>query len=60
MNLYDLIVPLGIGSYLVMGVAVLTGLRIIKVKVKVHKTIALIGILGATLHAGLVIYFNYF
>jgi hypothetical protein len=60
MNVYDVIVPLGIGSYVILGFAVLTGLRIIKVKVKVHKVIALIGITGATLHAGFVIYFNYF
>ena len=58
--MYNLIIPLGIASYCMIGAAVLTGLRIIKVKVNVHKMIALLGIAGATLHAILVIYFNYF
>ncbi len=60
MDLYSFAIPLGIFSYSTMLLAVLTGLLIIKVKVELHKLIALIGIIGATIHAALVIYFNYF
>ncbi len=60
MDLYNFVIPLGIFSYGAILFSVLTGLRVIKVKVKFHKLIALVGIIGATIHAALVIYFNYF
>ena len=60
MELSKLIIPLGISAYSVMLFVVLTGLRVIKLKVKWHKTIALIGISLATIHAAIVIYFNFF
>jgi hypothetical protein len=60
MDLYRFVIPLGLVSYGLMFLAVLTGLRVIKVKVTFHKTIGLIGLLGATIHAVIVIYYNYF
>ena len=41
MDLYRLVIPLGILTYVMVLFAVLTGTRVIKVKVNVHKTIAL-------------------
>ena len=60
MELSKLIIPLGILAYSVMLFVVLTGLRVIKLKVKWHKTIALIGMSLATIHAAIVIYLNFF
>ncbi len=60
MDLFNLIIPLGIISYCLMLLAVLTGARVIKLKVKHHKLIALIALIGASFHLGLVIYYNYF
>lgn len=60
MELSDFIRPLGLFSYVIILLAVLTGARVIKLKVKQHRLIGLIGIVGATLHAALVIYYNYF
>lgn len=60
MDLSRLIIPLGIFSYGFMLLAVLTGTRIIKVKIKHHKLLALIGIIGASIHLVIVIYLNYF
>ena len=60
MELSKLIIPLGISAYAFMLFAILTGIRLIKLKVKWHKTIALIGIILATVHAAIVIYLNYF
>lgn len=51
----DLIVPLGITTYLSLILGIISGLR--RWKIKVHKTIAAIAIVLATLHASLVIYF---
>lgn len=60
MELTKLIKPLGIITYVFVLLAVLTGLRIIKVNLKWHRLIALIGIIIATLHAALVLYLTYF
>ncbi len=60
MDLSGLIIPLGIFSYGFVLLAVLTGTRIIKVKVKRHKLLALIGIVSASVHLLIVIYLNYF
>ena len=60
MDLSSFIVPLGIFSYSFMLLAVLTGVRIIKVKLQHHRLLALIAIIGASVHGALVIYLNYF
>lgn len=60
MDLYRFVIPLGLVSYGLIFLAVLSGLRVIKVKVKVHKIIAFLGLIGATIHAAIVIYYNYF
>jgi hypothetical protein len=59
MELFSLIIPLGIFSYSLMLLAVLTGARVIRLKVKYHKLIALIALLGASVHLAFVIYYNY-
>lgn len=60
MELSSFIVPLGIFSYSFMLLAVLTGAHVIKVNFKRHRFLALIAIIGASIHAALVIYLNYF
>lgn len=60
MELSSFIIPLGIFSYSFMLLAVLTGARVIKVTFKIHRLLALIAIIGASTHAALVIYLNYF
>ncbi|MDH4210777.1 MAG: hypothetical protein OEV79_04950 [candidate division WOR-3 bacterium] len=59
MDLTGLIMPLGIVSYGFILLAVLTGTRVIKLKVKYHKLIALLAIIGASIHLGLVIFYVY-
>ena len=49
------IIPLGIMTYLSLILGIISGIR--RWKLKVHKTIAIITIILATLHASLVIYF---
>jgi hypothetical protein len=60
MFLSKLVIPFGIFTWTVMVLAVLTGRRIIKVKLIVHKTLAWIGISSATIHGLIFIYLNYF
>lgn len=50
-----LLIPVGILVYIGFILVILTGLRVIKTKVSVHKTLALIAFILATLH-GLVVY----
>ena len=57
--MYDFVIPLGIITFVFLVLTFLTGIRIIKVKVKIHKLLALITLVSAFLHAGLVIYLNY-
>ncbi|UCG31098.1 MAG: hypothetical protein JSV53_04270 [candidate division WOR-3 bacterium] len=59
MDLTGLIMPLGIVSFGFMLLAVLTGTRVIKLKVKYHKLVALIAMIAASIHLGLVIFYNY-
>ena len=59
MDITGLIMPLGIVSYGFMLLAVLTGTRVIKLRVKYHKLIALVAMIGASLHLGLVIFYSY-
>ena len=58
--LSKLIIPLGIFTWTIMVLAVLTGRRIIKTKLIIHKTLAVIAIISATIHGVIVIYLNYF
>lgn len=60
MFLSKLIILLGIFTWTIMALAVLTGRHIIKAKLIVHKTLASIGILSATIHGLIVIYLNFF
>ncbi len=60
MSIHDLIVPLGIFTYAMVLLGVLTGTRVIKVKFNWHKRIGLTILIVATLHATIVIYSNYF
>jgi hypothetical protein len=53
--LYRLIIPFGIGTWLFVLFAVLTGLRVIKVHLKWHKRLAITAIILATIHALLVL-----
>ena len=54
--LANLIIPLGILTYLCVILGIISGLK--RWKLKFHKAIAVIAIILATLHAALVIYFN--
>jgi uncharacterized membrane protein YozB (DUF420 family) len=56
----NLIKPLGIITYIFVLLAVLTGLRIIKLNIKWHRLIALLGIIGTTIHGLIVLYLTYF
>lgn len=59
MELSSLPMPLGVFSYSLMLLAVLTGARVIRLKAKYHKLIAMIAVILASIHLGLVIYYNY-
>ncbi len=60
MNLYGLILPLGVVTYCMMIMALLTGKRIIKINFKYHRLFGLLAVVFATVHALLAIYLNYF
>ncbi len=53
--LANLIIPLGILTYLSVILGIISGLK--RWKLRAHKAIAIIAIILATLHAALVIYF---
>jgi len=53
--LANFIIPLGIMTYLSLILGIISGIK--RWKLKIHKTIAIITIILATLHASLVIYF---
>jgi len=54
----DLILPLGIVTYITALITIISGLK--GIEIKKHKILAYITIALATLHASLVIYLNYF
>lgn len=56
MELYDLVMPLGIITYVFITMAVLTGRRVIKLHPRWHRIIAGFALAFATFHAGIVIY----
>ncbi len=53
--LANFIIPLGIMTYLSLILVIISGIK--RWKLKIHKTIAIITVVLATLHASLVIYF---
>lgn len=60
MSPYDLVVPLGIVTYSLILFGVLTGTRVIKVKLKWHKRTGITILVAATLHAAAILYSKYF
>jgi hypothetical protein len=59
MGLYALAVPLGIATYCIMWLSVLSGTRVIKVGFNWHRRFGLIGIVLASVHAGIILYFKF-
>lgn len=60
MEIWDLIIPLGIASYGMLIIMLLTGMKIIKTKVKIHRKLGILTFILATFHAGIIIYTSYF
>jgi uncharacterized membrane protein YozB (DUF420 family) len=58
MDLYSLVMPLGIITYVLILLAILTAKRIIKLNFKWHRRFGISALIFATLHAGIVIYYN--
>ena len=58
--MYQLIIPLGITTLSLLTLTLLMGLRMIKVRFKVHKTFGILTFVFALLHAGLILYLLYF
>jgi hypothetical protein len=56
MELYDLVMPFGIITYIMILLAILTGKRVIKLHPKWHIRIAKTALVFATMHAGIIIY----
>jgi len=54
MNLFKLVMPLGIATYLLALLTIISGLK--KAKLTTHKLLATLTIILATCHAGLIIY----
>ncbi len=57
--MYTYMIYVGIVAYLILFFVFLTGLKIIKVKYKIHKTLGITGFITATVH-GLVMFYYYF
>jgi hypothetical protein len=57
---YKNLIPFGIFIYIILLLTVLMGMRVIKVKVKVHRTLGKITLGLATIHAIVMIYVTYF
>lgn len=57
---YKTLIPFGIFTYIFLLVTVLMGMRVIKVKVTVHRIFGRILLALATLHAIVMIYVTYF
>ncbi|MBN2522739.1 MAG: hypothetical protein JXB24_05665 [Bacteroidales bacterium] len=58
--MYELILTIGIVAYSLILISFLTGMKLIKVKYKVHKIIGILGFSCATVHALFMLYFNLF
>jgi hypothetical protein len=59
MGLYQLAVPVGIATYAIFWLSVLSGTRVIKVGFNWHRRFGLIGIVLASVHAGIILYFKF-
>ena len=57
--MYTFLIIMGICAYLSILFSFLTGMKFIKVKFKVHKTIGIVGFTAGTIHALLMLYFNF-
>ena len=63
MDIYKIIIPLGISTYISLLITIATGLMIFKfhvkwVKMKWHIWFAVLTVILATIHAGVVIFFD--
>ncbi|MBA7516125.1 hypothetical protein ES705_08170 [subsurface metagenome] len=58
--MYEFLFIMGILSYVLILFSFLTGIKILKVKYKVHRTIGIIGFSGASVHGILMLYLNVF
>ncbi|HAQ60423.1 TPA: hypothetical protein DCR49_00225 [Candidatus Delongbacteria bacterium] len=58
MDLYTFVMPLGVITYILIVLAILTGKRIIKLKPVWHRIIAVLTLIFASLHAAIVISYN--
>jgi hypothetical protein len=58
-TIFKLMIPVGIATGLVLVFVILTGLRWIKVKVKVHRIAALVATVGMLFHAAVAVYVTY-
>lgn len=59
MEVYQIAVPVGIATYAVFLLSVLSGTRVIKVGFNWHRRFGLVGIVLASVHAGIILYFKY-
>ncbi len=60
MDLYLITIYFGVLTYALLIFTILLGKRIIKLNFKFHKIFAIITLISASCHAGLVVYMNYF
>jgi len=58
--MYKFILTVGIIAYSLILISFLTGMKLIKVKYKVHKIIGIFGFSCASVHALFMLYFNLF
>lgn len=58
--MYNLIFVFGVATFLSLITTVLVGMRVIKMKFKNHKRLGLLTLMFAILHAGLIIFSQYF
>jgi hypothetical protein len=59
MELHDLIVPAGIVTYVVLWLSLLSGAQKIRVGFKWHRRLGVIGVVCASIHAGLVVFHQF-
>ncbi len=58
--MYQFVIPLGILTYILLTITMFMGLRIFKVRFKIHRLFGILTFISASLHAGLVLYLSYF
>jgi hypothetical protein len=59
MEAYEIAVPVGIATYALLWLSVLSGTRVMKVGFNWHRRFGLAGIVLASVHAGILLYFKY-